>query len=656
MAIKSKIKENPFLIEPFRFIAALRVNWWMFIIGVAVFGSLGVYLAKQKEAKSWSTTAKVIRYEKKISQSKDVPYQFQNFNYETALETIRTRENLEELIQDLNLTDTPESLFSRFEIKRGRNSDIIEIIFTSDDANKTARIANTLAEIFIKNFSKVQNAAIERIYTYYEGSKEEKLRDLEQAKDAIDKFLKKNNLLSLVSELEMKYLQLNKLELKAIQNETDTRALKSTIIELENAMKDLPDVVKLRYAVRSANKKTLELKEKELKRMAKIYTKRHPKIKMLQSEIAQIKSTIAQSKDAAPDEVTYGNNPIKSNMQVQLQRSKIEYITAQKAQKTINSQIATLKVRIAHLNELKKNYDKLIDRQTQAQEELQLVSNRLYNIQIAIGSSKEDFKFFEHAKVPRYPAPTMKKLLIIMLAFFGFIFTLAFIIIKEFLSNSVKTSFDLTERFGIEDVVQLPKVNRIDNAFKQRFSYLANNLIASDSSDTKLIVIGSDVKEAESPEIHSMLLEQLVHQKKRTLYIEAITKLDEETADAALVFSKELAFQNFLPHNINSHIDKIYWHLEENYSIFVPDAELVYNFFDEFREIGYDYVIVKAAPYLEAEHLNPIVLEIADTFLLETKFNISTRKLIHQFLLRVPENSIEKIKGVINATNKHFLS
>lgn len=180
-----------------RYLSALRKNWWLILLVGIVFTFIGIGISKAKESNSWSGIAKVIRYDKKISMPTDIPYQFQNFNYETALETIRTRANLIELIKRLELSTTPEALYSKFEIKRGRNSDIIEVIYTTDTKEFAAKGANTLSEIFIKNFYTIQNAAIEKIYAYYENSKQNKVDELEYAKKEIAKFLSKNNLISL---------------------------------------------------------------------------------------------------------------------------------------------------------------------------------------------------------------------------------------------------------------------------------------------------------------------------------------------------------------------------------------------------------------------------------------------------------------------------
>ncbi len=654
--LNTKIKENQFLIEPYRFIAALRKNLWLIILGIILFTMAGITIAKMKESKSWTATAKLIRYDKKISNSSDIPYQFQNFNYETALETIRTRSNLIALIETLDLNTTPESLFSKFEIKRGRNSDIIEVIFTSDQKKLAAMGANTLSKIFIKNFYITQNAAIQRIYDYYEKNKQKKVNELSLSKKAISDFLKEYDLISLENELEIKYLQLNKLQLNKLQNTTKTQALKAAIDELTISLSKLPDEIKLKYTVRATNKKNLELKEQELRKLKNTYTNLHPKVKMTVREIIQLKNTIKNAQYASPDEVTYGGNPLKSTMRIELSKTKITYISAKKTDSNLKEQINIIEDRIVYLSDLKKHFDTLVMTKEEAMRQLIMVSNRLSDLKLAIGSSKEDFKLFEEAKIPEFPQPTYKKLIVIMFGIMGLILSLIFIIVKEFFDNTIKTTFDLSERFGINEVIQLPKKNKTIDEIKKRFSYLINTIISKSYNHTHTLVIGSDVEKSFDPKTNDMILGQLAHQNKKVLYIEMINVLDEETADASFNVNTLMKEENFKPVTITNMLHKGYWHLEENYSIMIPSKSSLETVIQYLKDLNYDYLIIKAPAYTQAEHLVPILIEQSDTFLLETKFQVSSREVLLHLMKRLDDNNINKIKGVIHECNKYFIS
>lgn len=651
----TKIKENQFLIEPLRFVSALRQNAWIILLVSLVFAGIGISVAKMKESKSWKATAKLIRYDKKISNGSDIPYQFQNFNYETALETIRTRSNLVILIETLKLETTPEELYSKFDIKRGRNSDIIEVSYINEKRELSALGANTLSKIFIKNFYKTQNAAIEKIYEYYEISKDKKILELSSAKKAIANFLKANNLTSLKNELEIKYLQLNKVQLQELQNLTDINSYETTIQELKSSIKELPNEVKLKYAIRSANKKNLELKEKELKKLKKIYTTIHPKIKMLNSEITQLKDTIKNAKSASADETTYGANPLKTDMIAQLSRTQIAYITAKRTDKELKKQIEIIESRIIYLSGLNKNFEKLETAKEEASKQLSMVSSRLYDLKMAIGSSKEDFKMFEEAKTPTYPLASYKKLIVVMFSILGLFLSFVFILVKEFFNNSIKSSFDLCERFGIGDVVSLPKVEKYTDEIKQSFSYIVDSIISQEHTNSHLIVISSDSDRGMNKNTTSMILEQLAHQNKKTLFIESVTEVDEDIKDASFSINTQISAESFNTNPINDMIDKSYLILDKNHSIVIPRKDILSNILEFLKSLDYDYVIIKAPAYVNAEHLVHMMVEQCDTFLLETKFDVSTRKVLLHLAQQIGDKNIDKIKGVIHEANKYYM-
>lgn len=657
METVKRIKENFFLIEPRRILTALRKDILYILISVIGFAVLGGYIAIKKESKSWSATSKIIRYSKQISQASDVPYQFQDFNYETALETIRTRSNLSELIRrlDINTSTTPESLFSQFEIKRGRNSDIVEIIFTTPHQELAAKGANILSEIFIDNFYTVQNAAIERIYDYYNKNKEEKEKDLYNTKEAMAVFLKENRLSSLENEIQNNYILLNKLELQKLQNKIDITEYTTGIKTVSDSMKILPEEVKLRYSVRSDYKKALEIKQKELNRQKKVYTDEHPIILMLQSEVDQIQNTIKEDKVVEADEITYGTNPIKSELRIVLGKTKVKYITAQNIEKSLTLQIQLIKDKLAKLSILNKKFVQLERQKQEAEEQLSMVSKRLYDLKMSIGSSKEDFKLFEPAKFPKYPKPSYKKIIVILFIFLGGFLSITFIVVREILDNTVKTKFDLQARFGIKNTIQLPKEKKLSTLSKQIFSSLANSIISQKIKDPHIVTLGADITPRYTPHITSLLLEQLIYQKHKILHIESSTTPYTNLGDHIIDLVSPLDTQTYTPRNTQEYVDTLYWHIKDDYSIFIPNKEHLDNVFKTLKTLDYDYILIDAPSYQDAELLIPMFLERTDTFLLYAEFNTSLRKVIHEFMLQVEEKNLNKIKGVINETNKYFL-
>jgi len=658
MEKSSYIKENFLLVEPHRILAALRKNIIYILLGTLAFALFAVYIVKKDNSKTWSATSKIIRYSKQISQSSDVPYQFQDFNYETALETIRSRSNLQELIErlDLNGTATPESLFSKFEIKRGRNSDIVEIIYTSSVQALAAKGANELSKIFIEKFNTVQNAAIERIYTYYDKSRELEVIKYQAAKKDIDDFLRKHGLTSLENELQIQYALLNKLKLQEQENEANIMEYNTSITEITTSLKSLPEEVKLRYAVRSANKKALELKLKELERQKQVYTEEHPKIMMLRSEVSQLKDTIASAGAVEPDEVTYGTNPMKSELRIILGKTKIKYITAKDTTKILQEQIKAVQKKLNMLTTLQQEYEKLIRKKNELKAQLDMVSNRLYDLKISIGSSKEDFKLFELAKKPHFPNPSYKKTIVILLTFAGLFLSTLFIMIREFLDKKMKTRFDLEKRFGIKDTVALPQQKGFSLSNKKAFSFLANQIIGQKISSPHIITLGADIIPKSSTSISSMLLEHLIYQGHKVLHIQSAIPTSNSHVKHRIDLVQSPDKQLYTPEKTNENVDTLYWDIQDDFSVFIPNETYLENTFKSLKALAYDYIVIDIPPYKGAEHLVPMFITYTDTFLLYVEFKTSKRNIVHDLMSQIDEKHIYKIKGVISEVHKYFLS
>ena len=298
-----------------------------------------------------------------------------------------------------------------------------------------------------------------------------------------------------------------------------------------------------------------------------------------------------------------------------------------------------------------KKYDQLIMKKEEAKSQLLLVSNRLYDLQMTIGSSKEDFKFFEKAQEPIYPKPSYKKVIVIMLGVLGAILAIAFILVKEFLNNTVKTKFDLSERFGIKELVQLPIDKTYSSKIKHSFSYLANSLISSMQSSSSIITVGSDIPKANNPNVISLLLEQLNQRETKTLHIEVTSEIDADEENKKCMSIEELLLN---ASHINDNIDKAYWCIKEDYSIYTPNIEEISSLMHELKNLHYDYIIIQVPAYTEAEHLIPVVIELSDAFISTTKFEVSSRKVINKLMKRIEHIDFKKIKGVINEAHKHF--
>ena len=620
------------------------------ILTTLLFTIIGVFLAKNFIEPKYKAVSKIIRYDKKISMPNDVPYKFQNFNYNTALQTVRTRKNLKEIIAKLELDTTVEKLYSQFEVKRSRNSDIIEIFYTNRDINIAVKGANLLSSVFLKNFYEVQNAATQEIYNYYSLENKEINEFIEKLKIKKELFNKKNNILSLKTQKDYKYEQLHELTLnlasaKILLNENLTK-----VNNIQIKLSLMPKEVQLKYSVRSADLKNIENKEKELTKLKQKYTMKNPKVIKLQSEIVFMKKSLKESKNKKiiPDEITYGNNPLYTALKIELLQSRIGISTATNRIEEIKHQQIELEKEIIQLNKLEKDYS-VIENELQQKMNLQnTIINRLNEVKIALDSSQEDFKFLEKATKPRYPESSYKKMIVLFFCFTGVLVSIAIIVLKIFFDLRIKNTYDIEDRFNIKLLGKFTKTN--DKATKKRDNIDFVNSFLNETKDKKIILFSSDVKNTGKTTIIDKLTYHLSHHNKKVLSIQTVQNSTVDTQNATINYSSSKSLTNSLSRTnvINENIDKLYILDDSSKEYLLTDEKIVKVLFKGLNASKYDYVLFEIPSFQNNPYFVRNMSSYADMNCLVFRANYSNRKVIIDLMIQKDKYNIKNIRGVLN--------
>ena len=644
-------KSNDLLKINFYYYLKIILKKSPYIVLVSIlFTVFSVFLVQNLIVPKYKAVAKIIRYDKKISMPKDVPYKFQNFNYNTALQTVRTRKNLKEIIEKLQLDITVEQLYSQFEVKRGRNSDIIEIFYTNSDIDLAVKGANLLSTVFLKNFYEVQNAATKEIYNYYNLQHIEIKEVIEKLQIQKEIFNKRNNILSLKTQKDYKYEQLHELSLsltgaKILLNEYLTK-----VDQIKTKLNLIPKEVQLNYSVRSADLKNIENKEKELTQLKQKYTTLNPKVIKLQSEISFMRKALTEikNKKIIPDEITYGNNPLYTALKIELSQSNIGISTASNRIKEIKHQQEQLEKEIIKLNGLEKEFSLISNKLEQKQTLLNTIISRLNEVKIALDSSQEDFKFLEKATKPRYPESNYKKMIVVLFCFLGVLISISVIILKIFFDLRIKSIYDIEDRFNIKLLGKFSKTD--DKEIQKRDNIDFVNSFLNETKDKKIILFSSDVEKTGKTVIIDKLTYHLSHHNKKVLYIQTVQKTTADTKNATIDYINSKSLIDSLSHTnkINENIDKLYILDDDSKEYLLTDEKIVKVLFEGLTQSKYDYVLFEIPSFQNNPYFFINMSIYSDLNCLVFRGNYSNRKIIIDLLIQKDKFNIKNIKGVIN--------
>ncbi|MFA9373802.1 MAG: GumC family protein [Poseidonibacter sp.] len=652
----NEIKTDDFFtINPFYYLKVLTYKAPIILLVTIICVVISVYFVNSYSTVIYKAVSKIIRYDKKISMPRDVPYKFQNFNYDTALQTIRTRKNLNEVIKILNLDTTVEKLFSSYEIRRRKNSDIIEIFFIHKDKDMAVKGADLLTEIFLKNFHEIQNAATNEIYNYYKLQKsniEVEIEALETQKVA---FNNKNKILSLDIQKDYKYEQLNEIALNLI----DTKVLKNEyttkIKEISEKLKNIPKEVQLEYSVRSADLKAIDEKEKELSKMKQKYTQHNPKIKTLKKQIEKMKDNYANNKNKKniPDEITYGNNPLFIALVIELSQSKIGVVSSTNRIAELIQQQEFTQNEIKELNFLEKEYSIIYKQLKEKKQLMDLVVQRLNELKIVLDSTQEDFKFLERAKTPKFPESNYKKAIVIASASFSLFIMIGFFILKSFFDFKIKEPFDIRTRFNIKLLGEFTDTKDKKIIKKDSLNFI-NNFIKS-TKNKKIVLVSSDLEKTGKTFVIDLLTYFSSNIKRKILFIQTVDKNSDEIKDSLIDYSNDNVLDLKNVNIVNEFVDKLYIINDEKNDYQLANDKATLKLFKELKNSSYEQVIFEIPSYDSNPYFFINLSSYADLILLVFKSNYSDRKKIDLLINEIKKLGLKHIQGVLNVIDKKFI-
>ncbi len=619
---------------------------------------IGGIFAKFTVEDSWKSECVLIRHKKNLAAKTDVPYLYQEMDYNTILQSIKMRKNLQAVIDSLNLDTVPENIYGAFKVSRGSRSNLISIKATNKDRNTAVNMANMLSKVFIDNYIKILNSSTIKIYHYYKAQRNVYEDRLKAIQDSLQNFRDKNKILSLEKETQNQYDNLKVLELELMNTDMNVTSLKTKIADIAERIKDMPEKVELTSTVSATQKKELSAKKNELTLLKKKYTEKNPKIIKLKSEIKALENAIDTKSDEeiVPDQTTFGKNEFRQSLLLGKTQYENEVIASEKKIEEYGKKIASIKEQLKSLSPLERKYYDIKNNESTIREQLKKIKNRLVETKIAMDSNLSDFEVLEKAVPSKYPEASSKKIIVIIIGFLSFLGLFLLFAGSEFLDFSIKSDFDFQEILKIKLLGEIPNKDSVPPPIfysQIQIMYGQLNLLLPDKKPV-VITIGNDVPETGSTFIIQELSELMISQNKKILWIESIDEASDDITrfviNRHLYDAKPLAQKNI--NVITDQLHKAYFLCDENTFKRVLDSKQLNKFFSQFQ--SYDIVIWELFDVHFNLHLFTTIASFSDMLAFVARFRHSNRTQLSNAVDFLKDNTSIPIVGILNDIRKPY--
>ena len=343
--------------------------------------------------------------------------------------------------------EVADAFMQRLKVTRVRNTLLIDIRFSASEASKAARIANTIAEVYLKDQLDSKTRAATTATTLLEEKLDEMRKRLSDAERKVEQWKADHNVFdtegqvlsekqlarlmeqtvvarNTTSEAKAKYEQAQKLARAGDSGTAIVEVLQSHTVRL------------LKEQLANATRKSAELKTK--------YGAKHPEILKVNAEVGE-----AESQLNAEIERLVSNLKNEAEVAEERERQLAQSLTQLKDQQVVSKDASVdLKGLEREASTTKQLFEALLTRYKQTSE--------------TQGFQLPDVRIIEKADAPQFPASPKRKQLVAIASAGGLVLGLAISILLELMAPGISRQEDIERVFDVAHLSSVPTPSNND--------------------------------------------------------------------------------------------------------------------------------------------------------------------------------------------------
>lgn len=325
----------------------------------------------------------------------------------------------------------------KLDVRPSRESNVININYTSPDPKFAAAMANGFVKAYLDTSVELRVDPAKQYNTFFDARAKDLRGALEAAQARLSAFQKENGILVTDERLDVENQRLNELTSQLVQLQALSAESRSRTAQANSSADQLQDVIN--NPVIASLRSDLSRQEAKLQEISATYGEAHPQIRELKANINSLRQRIEYETKRIGSSVGINNNINKSREaevrgSIEAQRARLLKMRAQRDE---------VSVLVKDVEAAQRSYDAVTQRQTQSSLESQTNQTNIAVLTPATEPSEPS-----SPKVVRNTA---------LAAFVATLVAVAFAFLRELMDRRVRTLEDVTELLGVPVLGNLPK-------------------------------------------------------------------------------------------------------------------------------------------------------------------------------------------------------
>ncbi len=396
-----------------------------------------------------------------------------DFTLATAMDIIKLPANLQAVKSILGLKETQKEISAMYDIPVPRSeSNLIRVIALNSDPEMAINLANTLAEVAVRNSQTFSSMEVQGALQNYQRQLDLTKNRLATQLKEIEDFKNAHQYFDMTAENLTLLREIAEVKRNLLSAQVNYNGLLVEYEKMKNELDKLPPNARTlgtsSYQIRIA---ALESAISEAKSK---YAEKNPKLIQLQDELYELRSKkyMEENEPADPNNPQAGSQD-KENIDIEMIRMQARVSAADTRQKELKDKLVKLESHLKDLPAHQVQFSKLLQQRALTEQQITRLSSSIESLQLMVNSPKGSLQFYQKAIEAK---PSRDSILVYLLPlaglFFGFGTGLAGAFFMEMYDNKIRTAKEVKIHFNLPCwavIPELPKLQPKHGEARMRF-------------------------------------------------------------------------------------------------------------------------------------------------------------------------------------------
>ena len=354
-------------------------------------------------------------------------------------------------------------LKSRIATAPFKDTEIMKVTFKANTAEDAQKGNKLLVEGFLNRLTELERGEQKTTRQFIEERVNTSKEELQAAESVLTEFKKEHKLLAPESQVQLAAEKLTLADKLRAENQVALEAARARNNAVKAQLQNNTASIADNATISGMQAKLAELEAERVSYLDK-YTDKHPRVIEVNKEIANMRKTMDAEFKRVAEMMVPSSNPVHQGLLADMFKSEAEISVAQSNLQAVKALENKYNNDVATLSEVEQEYLTLLRDVTVSQEIYVMLAKRLEEAKVAEVAVSTEVQVVDEPTLPEQRVAPKRGMTLVLAFLLGILGSCGFVIARELMNRTVKTSEDIENYLDLPVLGQIPSSESLKEA------------------------------------------------------------------------------------------------------------------------------------------------------------------------------------------------